>query len=105
MLDLVEDGSSWDEVVALAQALEKNGANLLNTGIGWHEARIPTIAATVPRGAFSWVTARLRGAVRLPLIATNRINTPEKAEEILASGQADMVSLARPFLADADIAR
>ncbi len=105
MLDLVEEGSSWDEVVALAQALEKNGADLLNTGIGWHEARIPTIAAAVPRGAFSWVTARLRGAVRLPLIATNRINTPEKAEEILASGQADMVSLARPFLADADFAR
>ncbi len=105
MLDLVEDGSTWDEIVALAQALEQNGANLLNTGIGWHEARIPTIATVVPRGAYAWVTARLRYAVRLPLIATNRINTPEKAEEILASGQADMVSMARPLLADPDFAR
>jgi len=105
MLDLVDDGSTWEEVVALAQAVEQAGANLLNTGIGWHEARIPTIATLVPRGAYAWVTARLRGAVRLPLIATNRINTPEKAEDILASGQADMVSLARPFLADPNFAR
>ncbi len=105
MLDLVENGSTWDEIVALARALEQNGAHLLNTGIGWHEARIPTIATVVPRGAYAWVTARLRNAVRLPLIATNRINTPEKAEEILASGQADMVSMARPLLADPDFAR
>ncbi|MCS6928893.1 MAG: FAD-dependent oxidoreductase [Saprospiraceae bacterium] len=105
MLDLVEEGSTWDEVVTLAQALERNGATLLNTGIGWHEARIPTIAAQVPRGAYAWVTARLRNAVRIPLIATNRINTPEKAEEILASGQADMVSMARPLLADPDFAQ
>ncbi len=105
MLDLVDDGSTWEEVVALAKAVEQAGANLLNTGIGWHEARIPTIATLVPRGAYAWVTARLRGVVRLPLIATNRINTPEKAEDILASGQADMISLARPFLADPNFAQ
>lgn len=102
MLDLVDDGSTWDEVVALAQAIEVAGATLLNTGIGWHEARIPTIATMVPRGAFTWVTARLRGAVRIPLITTNRINDPSVAEAILARGDADMVSMARPFLADAD---
>ena len=102
MLDLVDGGSKWDEVVALAQAIEAAGATLINTGIGWHEARIPTIATMVPRGAFSWVTARLRGAVRLPLIATNRINDPAVADAILARGDADMVSMARPFLADAE---
>ena len=102
MLDLVEGGSTWDEVVILAQAIEAAGATLINTGIGWHEARIPTIAAMVPRGAFTWVTARLRGAVRVPLITTNRINDPAVADAIIARGDADMVSMARPFLADAD---
>jgi 2,4-dienoyl-CoA reductase (NADPH2) len=102
MLDLVEGGSNWDEVVALAQALESAGASMLNTGIGWHEARIPTIVTKVPRAAFTWVTQRLKGAVSLPLITTNRINMPDVAEAVLADGQADMVSMARPFLADAD---
>jgi len=102
MLDLVEEGSTWDEVVALAKAVEKAGATIINTGIGWHEARVPTIATLVPRGAYAWVTERLRGEVGIPLIATNRINTPDKAEAILAAGQADMVSMARPFLADPD---
>ncbi|KPJ75864.1 MAG: 2,4-dienoyl-CoA reductase [Deltaproteobacteria bacterium SG8_13] len=102
MLDLVKNGSSWDEVVALAEKIEAAGATLINTGIGWHEARIPTIATMVPRAAFTWVTARLRAAVSVPLITSNRINTPELAEEILARGDADMVSLARPFLADPD---
>ncbi len=100
MLDLVEGGSSWDEVVALARAVETAGATLINTGIGWHEARIPTIAAMVPRAAFAWVTRRLVGQVSLPLIATNRINDPATAEAVLARGDADMVSMARPFLAD-----
>lgn len=102
MLDLVEGGSSWDEIVALAQAIEAAGATIINTGIGWHEARIPTIATMVPRAAFAWVTQRLKGQVNIPLIATNRINTPETAEQVLASGAADMVSMARPFLADPD---
>ncbi len=102
MLDLVQGGSTWDEVVALAKAIEAAGATLINTGIGWHEARIPTIATMVPRAAFAWVTKRLKGEVAIPLITTNRINTPEVAEEVLASGCADMVSMARPFLADAD---
>ena len=100
MLDLVEGGSNWDEIVQLAQAIEKAGATIINTGIGWHEARIPTIATKVPRAAFSKVTAKLRGAVKIPLITTNRINTPEIAEQVLAEGDADMVSMARPFLAD-----
>ena len=100
MLDLVEKGSSWDEVVQLAKALEVAGATIINTGIGWHEARIPTIVTKVPRGAFAKVTAKLRGEVSIPLIATNRINTPEVAEQILADGDADMISMARPFLAD-----
>ena len=103
MLDLVDGGSSWDEVVTLAKAIEAAGATLINTGIGWHEARIPTIATMVPRAAFAWVTQRLMGEGRIPLITTNRINTPEVAEDILASGCADMVSMARPFLADADL--
>jgi 2,4-dienoyl-CoA reductase (NADPH2) len=100
MLDLVEGGSSWDEVVQLAKELEKVGVNLINTGIGWHESRIPTIATMVPRAAFSWVTKRMMGEVSVPLITTNRINTPEIAEKILLDGHADMVSMARPFLAD-----
>jgi 2,4-dienoyl-CoA reductase (NADPH2) len=100
MLDLVEGGSTLKEVVKLAQALEAAGVTILNTGIGWHEARIPTIATKVPRAAFAWVTAQLKGKVRIPLIATNRINTPEVAEKILKDGMADMVSMARPFLAD-----
>jgi 2,4-dienoyl-CoA reductase (NADPH2) len=100
MLDLVEGGSTLDEVVQLAQALEAAGVTILNTGIGWHEARIPTIATKVPRGAFAWVTQQLKGKVGIPLVATNRINTPEVAEQILADGMCDMVSMARPFLAD-----
>lgn len=102
MLDLVEGGSTWEEVVELAKAIEKAGATIINTGIGWHEARIPTIATVVPRGGFSWVTGKLMGEVSIPLVAVNRINTPEIAEDIIANGRADMVSLARPFLADAD---
>ncbi|WP_314410241.1 NADPH-dependent 2,4-dienoyl-CoA reductase [Pseudomonas kuykendallii] len=100
MLDLVEGGSTWDEIVLLAKAIEKAGATLINTGIGWHEARIPTIATKVPRAAFTKVTAKLKGEVKIPLITTNRINTPEVAEQVLAEGDADMVSMARPFLAD-----
>ncbi|NAW87935.1 NADPH-dependent 2,4-dienoyl-CoA reductase [Photobacterium halotolerans] len=102
MLDLVEQGSTYDEVVQLAQALEAAGVTILNTGIGWHEARVPTIATQVPRAAFSWVTEKLKGKVSIPLVTCNRINTPEVAELILAADQADMVSMARPFLADAD---
>jgi 2,4-dienoyl-CoA reductase (NADPH2) len=102
MLDLVEGGSNWDEIVALAKAIEQAGATIINTGIGWHEARIPTIATMVPRAAFAWVTRRLMGQVNIPLITTNRINTPEVAEAVIASGCADMVSMARPFLADAE---
>ncbi|MBT8136092.1 MAG: NADPH-dependent 2,4-dienoyl-CoA reductase [Gammaproteobacteria bacterium] len=100
MLDLIEAGSDWREVLTLAQAIEAAGATLINTGIGWHEARIPTIATMVPRAAFAFVTAKLRGAVNVPLITTNRINMPAVAEEVLARGDADMVSMARPFLAD-----
>jgi 2,4-dienoyl-CoA reductase (NADPH2) len=102
MIDLVPDGSSWDEVVQLARAIEAAGATIINTGIGWHEARIPTIATSVPRAAFSWVTKKLIGEVGIPVITSNRINTPEVAESVLAEGCADMVSMARPFLADAD---
>ena len=101
MLDLVEGGSSFEEVVQLAQAIEKAGATIINTGIGWHEARIPTIATKVPRAAFTWVTEKLKGLVKVPLITSNRINTPEMAEYVLAAGHADMVSMARPMLADA----
>ncbi len=101
MLDLVEEGSSWEEVVQLAKEIEKAGATIINTGIGWHEARVPTIGSVVPRGGFAWVTKRLMGEVNIPLIATNRINTPEIAEAILSEGCSDMVSMARPFLADA----
>ena len=102
MLDLVEGGSAWDEIVLLAKAIEQAGATIINTGIGWHEARIPTIATKVPRAAFTKVTAKLKGEVSIPLITTNRINTPEVAEQVLAEGDADMVSMARPFLADPD---
>lgn len=103
LLDLIPDGQSWDEILMLARAIEKAGATLLNTGIGWHEARVPTIATSVPRGAFAWITQKLKAeGLKIPLVTTNRINTPEVAERILADGQADMVSMARPFLADAD---
>ena len=102
MIDLIPNGSTHDEVVKLAQAVEAAGATIINTGIGWHEARIPTIATSVPRAAFAWVTKKLMGKVSIPLITSNRINTPEVAEEVLATGCADMVSMARPFLADAD---
>ena len=100
MLDLVENGSEWSEVVALAKGMEEAGATLLNTGIGWHEARVPTIATMVPRGAFTWITQRLKREVHVPLITTNRINMPAVAERILANGDADMISMARPLLAD-----
>ncbi|MFG3280947.1 FAD-dependent oxidoreductase [Streptomyces sp. NPDC048111] len=100
MLDLVPGGSTLDEVITLARAIEAAGATLINTGIGWHEARIPTIATSVPRGAYTWVTKKLMGSVSVPLITSNRINTPEVAEQLLAEGRADMVSMARPFLAD-----
>ena len=102
MLDLVKDGSSWEEVVALAKMMEKAGVSLINTGIGWHEARVPTIATVVPRASFAWVTKKMMGEVNVPLIATNRINMPDVAESVLAAGCADMVSMARPFLADSD---
>jgi 2,4-dienoyl-CoA reductase (NADPH2) len=102
MLDLVDDGSTWDEVVALALAIEAAGASILNTGIGWHEARVPTIATMVPRAGFAWVTRRLMGTVGIPLVTSNRINMPDVAERVLAEGCADMVSMARPLLADPD---
>ncbi|MGI2026022.1 FAD-dependent oxidoreductase [Endozoicomonas acroporae] len=102
MLDLVEGGSSWDEIVELAKEIEQAGATILNTGIGWHEARVPTIATMVPRAAFTWVTAKIRNEIHIPVITSNRINMPETAEEVLARGDADMVSMARPMLADAE---
>ncbi len=107
LIDLIPDGSSWDEVLQLARAVTAAGATILNTGIGWHEARVPTIATSVPRAAFAWVTKKLRSAllaegITVPLVTSNRINTPEVAEAVLADGNADMVSLARPFLADSD---
>jgi 2,4-dienoyl-CoA reductase (NADPH2) len=100
MLDLVEGGSSYDEIVTLGKEIENAGASLINTGIGWHEARIPTIATRVPRAAFTWVTAKFRQELSIPVITSNRINTPQVAESVLARGDADMVSMARPFLAD-----
>ncbi|MEJ6746839.1 MAG: NADPH-dependent 2,4-dienoyl-CoA reductase [Yoonia sp.] len=102
MIDLIPNGSTWAEVVQLAKAIEAAGATILNTGIGWHEARIPTIATSVPRAAFSWVTKKLMGKVGIPVITSNRINTPQVAEDVLSDGCADMVSMARPFLADPD---
>lgn len=100
MLDLVEKGSSWEEVVQLGKEIEKAGATIINTGIGWHEARIPTIATSVPRAAFTWVTQKMKEELSIPLVTSNRINMPDVAERILAEGHADMVSMARPFLAD-----
>jgi len=100
MLDMLEDGNSWEEVVELGKAIEAAGASIINTGIGWHETRIPTIATSVPRAGYSWVTRKFRDAVQIPLVTTNRINMPHTAEEVLARGDADMVSMARPFLAD-----
>ncbi|MCC6594362.1 MAG: NADPH-dependent 2,4-dienoyl-CoA reductase [Xanthomonadales bacterium] len=102
MLDLVEDGQSWEEIVQLAKAIAQAGATLINTGIGWHEARVPTIVTSVPRAAFAFVTGKMKREVAIPLVTTNRINMPDVAERIIASGQADMVSMARPLLADAD---
>ncbi|MGH8158152.1 MAG: FAD-dependent oxidoreductase [Rhodanobacter sp.] len=102
MLDLVEDSQDWSEIVTLAKAIEAAGASIINTGIGWHEARVPTIVTSVPRGGFAWVTKKLKGEVTIPLITTNRINMPDVAERILADGEADMVSMARPLLADPD---
>ena len=103
LIDLVDAGSTWEEVTLLARAVQEAGATIINSGIGWHEARIPTIAMSVPRGAFRWVTKRLRETVAIPVVATNRINTPELAEEILQSGEADLVSMARPLLADPEL--
>ena len=100
MLDLVEKGSSWEEVVQLGKEIEKAGATIINTGIGWHEARIPTIATSVPRAAFTWVTKKMKEEISIPLVTSNRINMPETAEKVLAEGDADMISMARPFLAD-----
>ncbi|MBD3655162.1 MULTISPECIES: NADPH-dependent 2,4-dienoyl-CoA reductase [Marinobacter] len=105
MLDLVEGGQTWDQIVTLGKAIEQAGATIINTGIGWHEARVPTIVTSVPRGGFADVTAKFYGEVAIPVCTTNRINTPEKAEEILAAGKADMVSMARPLLADSEFVR
>jgi len=102
MLDMLADGNSFEEVVRLGKAIEKAGATIINTGIGWHETRIPTIATSVPRAAFTWVTRKMRDEVSIPLVTTNRINMPETAEKVLADGDADMISMARPFLADPD---
>jgi len=105
MIDLIPDGNTWDETVTLAKAIESAGATIINTGIGWHEARVPTIATSVPRGAFSWVTRKMKQEVTIPLVTSNRINLPSTAEQILAEGSADMVSLARPMLADAEFVK
>ena len=105
MIDLIPDGSSWEETVMLAKAIENAGATIINTGIGWHEARVPTIATSVPRGAFTWVTRKMKSEVSIPLVTSNRINLPQIAEEILADGCADMVSMARPLLADPEFVR
>ncbi|MBU0587344.1 MAG: NADPH-dependent 2,4-dienoyl-CoA reductase [Gammaproteobacteria bacterium] len=102
ILDLVDGGNSWEEVVQVAQALEQAGVTIFNTGVGWHEARIPTIVTSVPRAAFASVAARLKASVKVPVVASNRINMPDEAEAMIASGQVDMVSMARPFLADAE---
>ena len=105
MIDLIPDGSSWEETVMLARAIEEAGATIINTGIGWHEARVPTIATSVPRSAFTWVTRKMKEEVSIPLVTSNRINLPGVAEEILSRGDADMVSLARPMLADPEFAK
>ncbi|MGB5719479.1 MAG: NADPH-dependent 2,4-dienoyl-CoA reductase [Woeseiaceae bacterium] len=105
MIDLIPEGNTWEETVLLAKAVEAAGATIINTGIGWHEARVPTIATSVPRGAFTWVTRKMKREVRIPLVTSNRINLPSSAEQILADGCADMVSLARPMLADAEFVR
>ncbi|MDJ0792697.1 MAG: NADPH-dependent 2,4-dienoyl-CoA reductase [Woeseiaceae bacterium] len=105
MIDLIPDGSSWEETVQLAKAIENAGATIINTGIGWHEARVPTIATSVPRKAFTWVTRKMKQEVNVPLVTSNRINVPAVAEDVLARGDADMVSLARPLLADAEFAK
>jgi 2,4-dienoyl-CoA reductase (NADPH2) len=102
MLDLLEQGSTWDEVVKLGKAIEAAGATIINTGIGWHEARVPTIATSVPRAAFGWITGRMQDHVSIPVVATNRINDPQVANDLIANGDADMISMARPFLADSD---
>ncbi|MFB0999204.1 MAG: NAD(P)-binding protein, partial [Colwellia sp.] len=102
MIDLVDGGNSWEDVVTMAKAVEAAGATLINTGIGWHEARVPTISTSVPRAAFTWITEKMKQEVSIPLVTTNRINTPEVAEDVLSKGHADMVSMARPFLADAE---
>ena len=105
MIDLIEDGSNWDEVVKLAKEIEKAGATIINTGIGWHEARIPTIATMVPHAAFAWVTRKLKNEIKIPLCTSNRINSPDVAEKVLSDGNADMVSMARPMLADPHFVR
>ena len=105
MIDLIPDGNTWEETVLLARAIEKAGATIINTGIGWHEARVPTIATSVPRGAFAWVTKKMKSEVSIPLITSNRINLPSTAEQILADGCADMISMARPLLADPEFVR
>jgi len=105
MIDLIPDGNTWDETVTLAKAIEGAGATIINTGIGWHEARVPTIATSVPRGAFAWVTKKMKREVTIPLVTSNRINLPETAEQILSEGCADMVSLARPMLADPEFVK
>ena len=105
IIDLIQDGQTWEEVSALARAIEEAGATIINSGIGWHEARVPTIGTMVPRAAFTWVTQKLRDVVTLPICTTNRINAPDVAEKILADGDADMISMARPFLADANFVR
>ena len=103
MLDLVEGGSTWEEVIQLAKAIEAAGATIINTGIGWHESRVPTIGTIVPKAGFAWVTKKMMGEVNIPLVTTNRINMPDVAEQVLAEGNADMVSMARPFLADPEL--
>ncbi len=105
MIDLIPDGNTWEETVALARAIESAGATIINTGIGWHEARVPTIATSVPRGAFAWVTKKMKQEVTIPLVTSNRINLPSTAEQILADGCSDMVSMARPLLADPEFVR
>jgi len=105
LLDLIKDGQTWDEVVTLARGIEAAGASLINTGIGWHEARVPTIITQVPRGAWTWTTARLRPELDIPVCASNRINTPDMAEKLVANGEADLVSMARPLLADPDFVK